>query len=286
MHMHERQNMHQMHRMHQMQQRLDQASMSTLLTTKDLQAMIHVDKSTIYRMAEDGRLPAIKVGRQWRFPADAVEAVLGNGVVSHAATREVDPRPTDLAALLAPEAAQAIADLAADLFGVMAIVTDIDGNPLTDVANPCGYFAAIHDQPGAVSGCIDGWRQLADEIDIEPRFMPSQLGFLCARTFIRVGSELVGMLIVGGVTPGSWPPEPQFLEKLAGELELPVSLLVDHVDETYYLDAAHQQWVVGLLPRFSDLISRLATARSQLLSKLDAIAALAGAATSTQRSTQ
>ena len=42
--------------------------MTTYLTAKDLQDLIRVDKSTIYRMAEDGRLPAVKVGRQWRFP--------------------------------------------------------------------------------------------------------------------------------------------------------------------------------------------------------------------------
>ena len=35
-------------------------------------------------------------------------------------------------------------------------------------------------------------------------------------------------------------------------------------------------WILGLLPRISDLISRLAAARNQLLDKLDAIATLAG----------
>ena len=38
--------------------------MSGLLTTQQLQELIRVDRSTIYRMAEDGRLPAVKVGRQ------------------------------------------------------------------------------------------------------------------------------------------------------------------------------------------------------------------------------
>ena len=54
----------------------------TYLTARDVQELIRVDRSTIYRMAESGRLPAIKVGRQWRFPADAVHAWLaacGNG---------------------------------------------------------------------------------------------------------------------------------------------------------------------------------------------------------------
>ncbi|MDH3251066.1 MAG: helix-turn-helix domain-containing protein, partial [Acidimicrobiia bacterium] len=45
----------------------------SMLTTKDLQQLLHVDRSTIYRMAESGQLPAMKVGRQWRFPADRID---------------------------------------------------------------------------------------------------------------------------------------------------------------------------------------------------------------------
>ena len=82
--------------------------MATLLTTKDLQALIHVDKSTIYRMAEDGRLPAIKVGRQWRFPADGIQALLGNGVVPQTPSGPASSGAVGLAALLVPEAAQAV----------------------------------------------------------------------------------------------------------------------------------------------------------------------------------
>ncbi|MCA9925804.1 MAG: helix-turn-helix domain-containing protein, partial [Anaerolineales bacterium] len=43
--------------------------MAEMLTAKDIQALLQVDRSTVYRMAEAGRIPAIKVGRQWRFPA-------------------------------------------------------------------------------------------------------------------------------------------------------------------------------------------------------------------------
>jgi excisionase family DNA binding protein len=248
--------------------------MATLLTTKDLQELINVDKSTIYRMAEDGRLPAVKVGRQWRFPADQVAELLGGAVSPHPAPLYA---PTgNLAALLVPETAQAVVELVADLFGVMAVITDMSGQPITEVANPNGLFSSIQDVPGAVERCAQGWRQLGDDGGIESRFKPSHLGFLCTRTFIRVGHELVGMLIVGGITPKEWPPDDEFLAGVATELGVPVTTLAAHVSETYYVDEARQQWILSLLPRISDLISRLAAARNQLLDKLDAIAALAG----------
>ena len=50
-----------------------------------------------------------------------------------------------------------------------------------------------------------------------------------------------------------------------------------HVDEVYWIDRAHQDWIVRNLSRVSDLISHLAESRSRLMSKLERIAALAGA---------
>jgi excisionase family DNA binding protein len=34
---------------------------SEFLTTRQLQEILHVDRTTIYRMADDGRVPAVKV---------------------------------------------------------------------------------------------------------------------------------------------------------------------------------------------------------------------------------
>ena len=91
----------------------------TLLTTKQVQEIFRVDRSTIYRMAEDGRLPAVKVGRQWRFPSEHLESLLVQSSEEGATvTATVAPSdPVSLSAILPGDSAQAVADLAADLFG-------------------------------------------------------------------------------------------------------------------------------------------------------------------------
>ena len=110
------------------------AAKMTLLTTKQVQEIFKVDRSTIYRMAEDGRLPAVKVGRQWRFPSDRVENLLGQSSEINAAAGDNGPESSAiLDTFLPPDTAQAVADLAADLFGVMAVVTDMSGRALTTV---------------------------------------------------------------------------------------------------------------------------------------------------------
>ncbi len=259
--------------------------MSTLLTTRDVQELIRVDKSTIYRMAESGRIPAIKVGRQWRFPEDELMEWLGDRKTpaDDPAGRSADLRG-GLAGLLPPKTIQALADLLGDVLGTMVIITDMDGRPLTEVANPCGLFAAIQEVPGSIDKCIEGWREFGDDVDLTPRFVPSHIGFLCSRGFVRVGSELKGMIIVGGIAPRRWPPAPEQIAALAAEMEMPVDEIEAHIDEVYYLDEAHMNWIASLLPSAGTLISHLASERGHLVTKLEAIASLAGPATTRSES--
>ena len=251
----------------------------TLLTTKQVQEIFRVDRSTIYRMAEDGRLPAVKVGRQWRFPSDRVESLLGQGASNGSDNTATQPASDfDLETVLPADTAQAIAELAADLFGVMAVVTDMNGQALTPVANPCGYFTAVFNDTYTADRCSEGWRRLGEEIDLEPSFLPSHLGFLCARSFIRVGANLAGMVIVGGVAPEIWPPADNEIAAVAAETGTSEEVIRRHINEVYWIDSAHQDWIIRNLSRVSDLISRLADGHGRLVQKLETIAALAGAA--------
>jgi len=74
--------------------------MSDMLTAKEMQELLQVDRSTIYRMAEMGRLPAIKVGKQWRFPGDQVETWLKSQAAAPASFSAANGGGADLAALV------------------------------------------------------------------------------------------------------------------------------------------------------------------------------------------
>jgi excisionase family DNA binding protein len=192
-----------------------------LLTAKQVQDRLHVDATTIYRMAADGRLPAVKVGRQWRFPADDVEEMISWGHVT-AARPALDPEPV-----------QAVLDVSAPMLGVMMVATDMAGNPLSRVANPCPWFAERAEDDDTLAACIEEWRAMADDLDFRPRFQQASLGFECARVFVRSGSELVGMVLAGGVAP---------------EGEHPAGL--------HELTALQRQAVLEALPRVSAALSK------------------------------
>ncbi len=230
-------------------------SLPLLLTAQHVQMLFHVDRSTIYRMAEDGRIPAIKVGRQWRFPREQVLALLEGA----AGTTRPDATPTaatlGLASVLtlpgapAPALSAAVAEpvvqVASDLLGVMMVVTDMDGRPVTGVTNPCPWFASRLGDPHLLDACTAEWRELADEVDFEPRFRTGALGFDCARAFIRHGSTLVGMVMAGGVAPVDDLPtavaEGASPREIAG---------------LYRLDDAGRARVLAALPRVAAALSR------------------------------
>ena len=174
-----------------------------LLTAAQIGQMLDLDTSTVYRMAGDGRLPAVRVGRQWRFPADRVAQSLQVGIPATASA--AGPLPTTPAEPAMRDrtghAVGAVVDVAAEALGVMMVVTDMQGRPLRPVANPCRWFVEHGDDDEVVAECVDEWRELASELDLVPRFRLGRHGFLCARAFVRSGTELVGMVLAGGVAP-------------------------------------------------------------------------------------
>jgi excisionase family DNA binding protein len=195
-----------------------------------VQDRLQVDATTIYRMAADGRLPAVKVGRQWRFPSDGVDAVLAGGPATSAPPAAQLGNATER---LDTTSVEAVLDVSAPLLGVMMVVTDMDGNPVSEVANPCPWFAEHADDEETLESCTAEWRAMADDLDFVPHFTHADLGFECARVFIRSGSELVGQVLAGGVAAEG-----------------------DDASGLYHLDETQRKAVLDALPHVSVALSK------------------------------
>lgn len=207
-----------------------QTNGQSLLTAQQVQALFGVDRSTVYRMAEDGRLPALKIGRQWRFRPEQIERLLAASP-SRDLLNDAPSAHAPLSAL--PASATAVVEVAADLLGVMMVAADMQGRPLTGVANPSSWFAARADDPASLADCVAEWKVLADEPDFEPQFHTGALGFQCARAYIRSGTSLVGMVLAGGVAPPG-----------------------SDSDDLYHLDPTQRSRVLAALPKVAAALSR------------------------------
>lgn len=50
-----------------------------VMTIDDLATYLQVAKSTLYKLAQEGKVPGQKVGKHWRFSKDAVDRWLQQG---------------------------------------------------------------------------------------------------------------------------------------------------------------------------------------------------------------
>lgn len=52
-------------------------SSDSVMTIAELSTYLKISRSTLYKLAQEGRLPGQKVGRHWRFHKGAVDQWLG-----------------------------------------------------------------------------------------------------------------------------------------------------------------------------------------------------------------
>lgn len=258
--------------------------MADLLTTGQVQDLLRVDRTTIYRMIEDGRLPAIRVGKQWRFPKEDLDRWLQ----TQGAPASTDiPRPgvpkqagaapvtAHLSEILPLTCAQLIQDTFAEMLGCTLVITDMQGQPVTQVSNPSGFFlAATEHTPGGWAACTRTWQKLAGSVSLEPRFIASELGLLCGRGLIRQGSELKGLVVAGCIAPDNWPPSSEQIATLAQQLGAEPAYLESNCGAVFHLDRAGRERVLRFLQRMADVFSHMAEDRSLIYNRLQAIASL------------
>lgn len=273
--------------MHMMQRRqyTKRAMTPDLLTTQQVQAMLRVDRTTIYRMVEDGRLPGIRVGKQWRFRRTEIEQWLkgsaantmtpvqpeGNAVL---AAMSIEASEAGLRGALPLACVQLIQDAFADMLGVMIIITDIQGRPITQPSNACGLYKLLMKHVDLAKMCAASWLQLAESASLEPRWATNEVGLLCARGLIHLDHAMAGMVIMGGIASEAWPPSAEAMAQMSVMLNVPATAFNAHVHEVYHLGQAEQDKALRCVQRIADIFSHIARDRSAMCGKLQAIASL------------
>ena len=63
--------------------------MTTWLTLEEAAKHLKIGKSTIYRLAREGDLPAHRMGRVWRFDAEELDDFLKSGKLASPEQRNI-----------------------------------------------------------------------------------------------------------------------------------------------------------------------------------------------------
>jgi excisionase family DNA binding protein len=249
-------------------------SVDDLLTTRQLQDLLQVDRITIYRMLSDGRLHGFKVGGQWRFPRRDIEQWLEG----QRASLEVHEEVPLAEGVLVPSARalpinciQAMQGLYADALEVAAVTIDLEGNPLADVSNSCDFCNLILSTAEGRRRCGAAWKSASDG-----QFHTCHATLSCIGARITVGGQWVATAAScqfarrpadGG--PDEWDPQ---IASLAIDLGLDEDELQVAASRVRRLPEDSLCRIPGLLRRTAETFSEIGQERLNLLSRLQRIA--------------
>ncbi len=227
--------------------------MGDLLTTKQVQELLQIDRTTIYRMLKDGRLTGAKVGNQWRFQRHDVETLLHNTSTDS----DNQTAPTNgLAQILPLHCIQAIQDIFADIIGVGWLLITTEGQPLTTYSHGCRFCQLLSSCESSQQACRGFWRQMAAQPEQPTGFATCPAGFNYTAAPIDIGDDLSVVLIAGQfyAHPPDRAAEQNRLRSLAATYDLDAALLIEAAQEIPVLDDYQRDrintWLTGIAHTF------------------------------------
>lgn len=249
-------------------------SVNDLLTTKQLQDLLQVDRITIYRMLNDGRLRGFKVGGQWRFSRREIEQWLSE----KRADLDVMDAPVAVGANLVPPpqalplpCIQAIQAVYAEALNIAAVTTDLHGTPVTDISNSCDFCNLVLSTAEGRARCATSWKRRHNG-----HIQPCHAGLLCASLAIVVGGQRIA--ITAGCQFTTQPPDESDhswrsdIPTLAAGLGLDETELRAAADSVQVISQERLPYISRLLHRVVDTFSEIGQERLDLLSRLQHIA--------------
>jgi excisionase family DNA binding protein len=245
-----------------------------LLTTRQLQDLLRVDRITIYRMLKDGRLRGFKVGGQWRFSRREIEGwVLEQQSRAGWATGHTGSGddPLQFSQILPLSCTHAIQEVCAEAMGIALATTDMSGAPLSGVSSSCDFCTLILATEQGQLRCSESWQQQPDG-----QVRSCHAGLLCASLPISVGEQPVAITaacqFVGQGTEGENLAWRSHLPDLAQSLGLPEADLWAVADSVRAITEGQMLHVPRLLQKIADTFSAIGQERLELLDRLEKIA--------------
>ncbi len=255
--------------------------MTELLTTRQLMDLLHLDRTTIYRMLNDGQLPAVRVGGQWRFPRDAVDAWLqGNHKSAPPETqalKETLPVPTLDSDVLPLHCVQPIQEVFAQIADIGAVTTDLDGKPLTEFSNACAYCNLILSTDKGRARCQADWRRLAEQHEAKPRLEKCHAGLTYARGRIEVEDKFIAMIFGGQFVVGDAAAlTPDKIARVARACEVDERALQHAAQEIRVVEKTRALKLLEMLQLVANTFCTIGAERYGFMTRLKRVAEIVG----------
>jgi excisionase family DNA binding protein len=252
----------------------EEFAVDDLLTLRQVKELLQVDRITIYRMLEKGRLPGFKLGGRWYFSRPEIEAWLsGQRTQTHSAA-PVEPIPSTNSLPLS--CIEAVQNILGEALGVAALTTDMAGQPVTDISHSCRFCSLIRSTPEGRRLCTNSWVSFALGMNTHhARRCHAGLRYRCE--LLQVAGQGIAIAIAG-----QYVASLNDIEEIAGRL--PAIAKAVKVDEeqlraqlptVHILEEAYLERLPAALRQVARAIEEFYARQAQFVGRLQQIADLA-----------
>lgn len=241
--------------------------MENYLTTRQVQELFKVDRITIYRMVQDGRLKGVKVGTQWRFSQREVERLL---------SAEAPAPETDSDSAFPTHCVQTIQNLFTSVSTVSGLVIDNTGKPVTQISEPCQFCQLMQSSPTGRAACLTSWAAFARQAKDKPQRFTCHAGLDYLSAPVIDQGKLQGQFLAGEFywSPPQAADEQARCQQLAELHNLELNELQAAVRSIHSLSAEQRDHLTAQPAAAARAIESILSERTSFLNRLQQIASL------------
>ncbi len=243
--------------------------MSELLTTKQLQELLKIDRVTVYRMLNDGRIKGVKIGNQWRFPQSEIDRLIGEPrepAEPETSSEDLTDFPTDCV--------QKVQEIFAGIIGIGAITVSLQGETLTQPTFCNPFCKLMLSSPGGREACQASWRKMALRTTGEPLYQVCHAGLSYKRSVITLNDRPVAWLIAGQyyTTAPDREKECEHLEQLSVRHNIAMDQLANAASTIPIISRHQREQIQEWTPIVASTVSSILCERTDLVNRLQHIA--------------
>lgn len=244
--------------------------MDELLTTRQLQEFLKVDRITVYRMLYDGRLKGIKVGNQWRFQKEVIERILDETPTIPRAegSGNIQDFPSDCIIK--------VQQLFAGLLGIGAVIVSLQGEALHEPHYSNPFCRAMLKNPKTCEKCRNSWKEIADNDNRHAEFLTCHAGLRYLKVPLMIDGKASAWFIAGQYRLEKTIPKDMelYLNVLAGAVKLSAMKMRGVYDSVPVLGDFQRKQVLEWTPKVALTIQTILQERKQVMDRLQQISEL------------
>lgn len=243
--------------------------METYLTTKQVQDLFKIDRITVYRMLQDGRLKGVKIGNQWRFPQREVDRLL----TGETEVIEIEPESETIFPI---HCVQTIQDLFTSVSQCTALTVDNQGEMVTEISQPGPFCQLLLSTEKGKEICKASWKAMAEQIKTRSEVFTSYAGLKFFGSVIVSQNKKQGAFLSGEFyfAEDDVITMEEQIREIAKNCDLPEQELIDAAKKVRRLTKQEQEHLSLQPAAAANAVESILNERGSFMQRLQQIANL------------